>query len=255
MRRPSALLIFLLCCAVGIAAGLAFAWLVAPAQPAGVTPERLNPADRELYIQLIADSYAANGDRDAAAHRLESLGTAAETSLVELITRDLNGGRSSRSADNLINLAAGLALDAPVVELLAQPPAIPSATPSASAEPASMATSASPISAGHFELIERTVLCVADNDANRLEINIIDSDGEPRAGVTITVFWDGGRDSFFTGFTSDQDSGYADFTMMQGTTYSVAIAEDEVSAAGLETQFCADGREGGWRLEYQAREP
>ena len=255
MRRPSALLIFLLCCAVGIAAGLAFAWLVAPAQPAGLTPERLNPTDRELYIQLIADSYAANGDRDAAAHRLESLGTAAETSLVELITRDLNGGRSSRSADNLISLAAGLALDAPVVELLAQPPAIPSATPSALVEAASTDAPASPISAGHFELIERTVLCVADNDVNRIEINLIDSDGEPQAGVVISNYWDGGRDSFFTGFTPDQDPGYADFTMTQGTTYSVAIAEDEVSAAGLETQFCADGREGGWRLEYQAREP
>ncbi len=255
MRRSSTLLIFLLCCAVGIAAGLAFAWLVAPAQPAGVAPERLNPADRELYIQLIADSYAANGDRDAAARRFRDLGAVAETSLVELIARDLNGGRSSRGADNLINLAAGLAIDAPVVDLLAQPPAIAPATPSASVEPTNMAASTPPISAEYFELIERTVLCPTDTDVNRMEINIIDSDGEPQPGVAITIFWDGGRDSFFTGFTPDQGSGYADFKMTQGTIYSVAIAEDEVSAAGLETQLCADGRVGGWQLEYQAREP
>jgi len=255
MRRPSTLLIFLLCCAVGIAAGLAFAWLVAPAQPTGATPERLNPADRKLYIQLIADSYAANGDRDAAARRLENLGAAAETSLVELITRDLNGGRSSRGADNLISLAAGLAIDAPVIDLLGRPPAIPSATPAVLVEPANTNVPAPSISAEYFELIERTVLCLTDNDVNRIEINIIDSDDEPQPGVAITVFWDGGRDSFFTGFTPDQGPGYADFMMTQGTTYSVAIAEDEVSAAGLETQLCADGRVGGWQLEYRAREP
>lgn len=255
MRRPSTLLIFLLCCVVGIAAGLAFSWLVAPARPAGIAPDRLNPTDRELYIQLIADSYAANNDRDAAARHLRDLGPAAEASLVDLIARDLAADRSSRSADNLISLAAGLAIDAPVVDLLAQPPAITPATPSVLVEAASTDVPAPAISAGHFELIERTVLCLAGDDVNRIEINIINSDSEPRAGVAIAVFWDGGRDSFFTGFTPDQGHGYADFTMTKGTTYSVAIAEDEVSAAGLETQLCTDGRVGGWQLEYRMREP
>ncbi len=254
MRRPPVLLIFLVFCIAGIVAGLAFAWLVAPMQPAGVTPDRLSPTERELVIRLIADSFAADGDRDAAARRLNGLGPAAEGTLVEMIASDLTKERPSVTANNLIGLAEGLTIGAPIVKLLARPAGIPPATPSASSVPTSADITATPAAKGQFELTERVVFCSAGDDANRIEINIIDSDGQPQAGVAITVFWDDGRDSFFTGFTPNQGPGYADFTMKQGAIYSVAIAEDEVSVAGLEPQLCADGRMGGWRLEYRARE-
>ena len=61
--------------------------------------------------------------------------------------------------------------------------------------------------------------------------------------------------SFFTGLTPEPGPGDADVKLKEGPHHAVAIAEGEVSADGVETQFCVDGREGGWQLEYQAREP
>lgn len=255
MRHRSRLLIFLTFCAVGIVAGLAFAWLVAPVEPAGDTPARLNPADREVYVQLIADSFAANGDRDAAARRLGSLGPTAKDLLAEMIARDLTGGRHAQAAENLVALAAEVGIDTPVVAMLAQPFPISPATSQAPVEPKPLANSASPIRDRRYELVEQELLCMPGSDANRIEIEVIDSNGRPQSGAVITVFWDGGRDSFFTGFTPGQDAGYADFKMDEDNTYSVAMGDDEVSATALQTQLCADGRVGGWRLEYRAREP
>lgn len=255
MPRLFSLLLFFIFCAAGIGAGLAIAWLVAPAQPSGVTPERLNPTDRELYIQLVADSFAADGNRVTAASRLGSLGSGGEEMLVKMIERDLTGGGLSRGAENLIGLAVGVGIDAGVIDLLGRPPAITPATPSASSEGESIAAPATPVGAGRFELVEQAELCAAGEDANRIEIQITGSDGRPQGGVPVTVYWDGGQDSFFTGFSTGRNAGYADFKMARETTYSVAVGGDEVSVAGLATQLCADGRDGGWRLEYLAREP
>lgn len=254
MRRRSSLLLFLLFLAAGIAAGLTLGWLVIPAPPAGDTPARLNRADRELYIQLIADSFAANGDRDDAGSRLGSLGPDAEEVLVEMITRDLHSQVLSSGTANLIALAGGLAIDAPVVELLAQPQPIAPATPlNPAGQPAEEPTTAP--SDDRYELVAQESLCEPGTDVNRIDVIVTDSDGRPQSGVAITVFWDGGRDSFFTGFVAGHDAGYADYVMAADVGYSVAIDADEATATGLRAQPCPDGHAGGWRLDYRAREP
>ena len=69
MRRSRTLLAFSFCLALGLAGGLAYAWLLAPAA-SSVGPDRLNPTDRQLYLRLVAAAYAADNDLDRAAARL-----------------------------------------------------------------------------------------------------------------------------------------------------------------------------------------
>ena len=255
MRRGSSLLVFLLFLAAGIAAGLALGWLVVPAPPAGDSPARLNQVDRELYIQLIADSFAANNDRDDARRRLGELGPGAQGVLVEMIARELKSEVVAPGVANLIALAAGLATDAPVVELLAQPQPI---APATLLNPLGQQAAEQPTTAptdNRYDLMGQESLCQPGADMNLIEVNVTDSDGWPQPGVAVTVFWDGGRDSFYTGFVAGRDAGYADFTMAADIAYSVAVDADEATLNGLRVQLCPDGRAGGWRLDYRAREP
>ena len=52
MPRRAALA-FVLALALGLAAGLSYAWLVAPIAPSAA-PDRLNATDRDLYLRIVA---------------------------------------------------------------------------------------------------------------------------------------------------------------------------------------------------------
>ena len=52
--------------------GLAWTWLAAPARPSDTTPAALNAVDRAIYLRLVADSFAADGNEGRAAARLDA---------------------------------------------------------------------------------------------------------------------------------------------------------------------------------------
>lgn len=250
MHRVSALTLFVICLSLGIAGGLVFAWFIVPIEPSQLTPAKLNPADREITIRLIAAGFAADHDREQASRRLAGLGPAGESELIDLIAADLNNGTASPTTGQLIELAAMLELDAPVVDLLAPPLPLPRATYGVIPGPAT--PTPTPSAGPAFVPAGSEQTCVPQTDTALIEITIEDSEGQPLPGVAITASWPGGQNRFFTGFRADQNRGYADFRMESEVVYSIAIADDPPSATGLQTHLCPDGRAGGWRLTYRA---
>lgn len=251
MRRTPTFAVFLLFLALGTVAGLSWAWLVAPRQPAGSSPAQLNIQDREIYLRLVADSYAADGDPSLAAQRLAALGPDGRSQLAALVAGDLGDARASGEVTRLATLAVALGIDSPAVALLAPPRPLPPATadPTAAIEatPTSQPTDGQP----RFRLVDRGPLCNPGEPAGRIEILVVDTVGEPLPGLVVSVTWNEGQDAFYTGFDAARGPGYADFDMEPDIVYAVAIADDEPSAVDLQIHACPDGKAGGWRLEYQ----
>lgn len=253
-RRTVEWLLFLLLLALGAAGGLAWAWLVAPARPADASPAALNAVDRAIYLRLVADSFAADGDEVRAAARLEALGPDAASQLVALLAADLRDGRSSPPTGRLAALAAALGIDAPEVALLAPPRPLPAATPPAGM-PAPQATPPNAPVAGRYELIDREALCTLGEATRRIVVIVSEREDEPLPGIAITVAWAGDQDMFFTGLGDSEGSSAADFDMAAGVNYSVSVGDDAPAVTDLAVHSCPDGHDGGWQLTFRERAP
>lgn len=242
MRHSSApRAVFLLCLALGIAAGLAFAWLIAPsASPSG--PDRLNAVDRDLYLRLVAAAYATDSDRARAEARLAATGPGAVGRLGDLVALDLAEGRSPRA---VAQLAADLGLASGGVPLLAPPRALPPAT----APPGRADIAASPTPRS-ITLLQQQPLC--DGSGPRLQAWVVDERSEPLTGVILAIRWDGGRSTAFTGFSRGNDAGSADFLLQPGVVYELEV-DSVVVVADLAAPTCPDGQQGGWKIELGIR--
>lgn len=250
MRRPSAsLLLFVLCLALGLAGGLVHAWFVAP-RPSSAAPDRLNPVDRDIYLRLVAAAYAADGDRERAAARLAAAGPGAAERVATLLATDLGDGRP---VADLAHLAADLGLDAPAVALLVTPRPLPPATAAAATAGPLMATpTTEPVT-----IANRHPLC-SGAATQRLVVRLVDAQGDPLPGVTITArrtdaAGNGATSTAATGFTAAGDAGTADFTMQPGVIYVLEL-DGQIAAEDLQLVACPDGAQGGWEIELQVRE-
>ncbi len=250
MRRPSAqLLVFVLCLALGLAGGLAYAWLLAP-RPSSAAPDRLNPVDRDLYLRLVAAAYAADGDLDQATARLAAVGPDAAAHVAALLAADLSDGRP---VADMARLAAGLGLDAPAAALLVAPRPLPAAT-----SPAPPATAATPTTtaAPPAVVLNQQPLC-AGEAAPRLVVRVVDEAGQPLSGVAITArrtdaAGSGATSTAITGFATG-DAGTADFTMQTGAVYALEL-DGQTVAEDLQLAACPDDFQGSWEIELEIRE-
>ncbi len=249
MRHRSAPLpIFLLFLALGLAGGLAYAWLVAP-RPSSAAPDRLNPADRDLYLRLVAAAYAADGDRDRAAARLAAAGPDAPARVATLLGDDL---ADRRAVVDLAQLASDLGLYAPAAALLAAPPPLPAATATAGDDPqatASPAPTTLPV-----VILGQQPLCTGEGTP-QLAVRVVDEAGRPQSGVAVTARWldaagNNATSTAITGFTATGDAGTADFTMQPGALYALELDGQSV-AEDRQLSVCPDGSRGGWGIELQ----
>ena len=249
-RRNLDWLLFVIMLALGATGGLAWVWLAAPARPDDATPAALNAVDRAIYLRLVADSFAANGDDALAAARLEALGPNGATHLVALLAEELRVGHGGPDTLRLAALAVALEIDAPEVALLAPPRPLPAATAQAGM-PALQSTAPA---AGRYELIGREALCTPGEAERRIVVAVSDSEGVLLLGIAITVTWDDGQDTFFTGFGGEGDE-TGDFDMSLGASYSVSVGADAPAVSGLAVQTCPDGQDGGWQLTFREHAP
>lgn len=249
MRRRSApLLLFLLCLALGLAGGLAYAWLVAP-RPSSAAPDRLNPVDRDLYLRLVAAAYAADGDRDRAADRLAAAGPDAAVRVATLLSADLAEGRP---VADLAQLAADLGLDAPAAALLAAPPPLPAATTAVASNPNPLATASPAPTAAPAVVLDRQPLCPGAA-TQRLVVRVVDEAGRPQPGVAVTARWADAAgneitSTAITGFAATDDPGTADFIMQPGAIYALEL-DGQTVAEELQQAVCLDGLQGGWKIQ------
>jgi hypothetical protein len=269
MKR-TALILFALATAVGLAGGLYYSWVVAPSESVDSRPDALRSRDKTLYLALIGDAYAYERDLAGAKAHLNQLGLAADgPTLAGVIEAYLDGGGQPDQVRNLARLAEALGGSGGVLLVFApEPTAAPATTEPVSATdpvraPASPAPTtsptpvASPTPAPTFQLVERTALCAAPGKAGHITVWIQDAQGQPLPGIEIVVSWSTGQDRFYTGLRPERGAGYADFEMAPATNYEVYLADYRGDVApdltsSLQSGLCQPGVEAiDWRLVFQ----
>ncbi len=133
----------------------------------------------------------------------------------------------------------------------------PSRTPTATRTPFPTRTP-TPGPDSPYGVAQSVVLC--DNTiGGLLRIYVRDRLGVGVPGVEIAVNWNGGRDTFFTGFKPEVDPGYADFQMKQEELYRVQLISVETAGTAPEISvsdrdLCPDLAEGvipSWQIVFQ----
>lgn len=215
------------------AAGLYVAWVVAPVQPVGVSPAGLRLAEKEVYIRLIADTYAIEKDLPAARTRLAQLEAGNVRQWVADLAQETAAAGDQAAAQRLARLAYALDATGSAVRELA---ALSTPTPLVTATPAPSPT-LSPMppesERGQFDWIvaeRRRLTCdEAPGNGLLLVVHVEDAEGRPVAGVPLRVEWGNESERFFTGLQSD-DPGYADFEMDSGR-YVLTVDQGKSEAA------------------------
>ena len=252
---------------LGLAAGLAYAWLAAPVVYVATSPAWLGPDERAEYIYLVSRSYAVDSDWPRAARRLAVL-EAPDTAqtVTALLEQAIRAQHPPDEVRSLAILARALGVENTAVALFAPEPtsSVPAA-PSPMPPPGAVALPLtavpdpalptrmpiSPTEQPIYRLLEREPICTPDQDAARVEVVVLDARLNPLPGAAIEVTWEGGADRFFTGFKPAQGPGYADFSMAPGVRYSLTLPDGGPLVDGLEITICPSGMAGGWRLTFQ----
>lgn len=276
LRLLSALLLI-----IGLALGLAYAWLIAP-RPQPASPADVNAAYQRAWLVMAAEAYAQDGDWPRTQARLNALRDPALTqTITELFTQYAAFG-PNRTARALALVADRLdARTAPMVVYLATPPTSP--TPASAAtrpiEPAASptlpaATTATSVAAPPdtptpiptifptvaprtaYQLAQRSAECTRPPDKPRLRIFVQDASGRGQPGQVVWVTWAEGTDRFVTGLQPEIDPGYGDFEMQPDQTYNVSIGRsDRVDVGELQAVPCAGNGLTSWRLVLRSTVP
>ena len=272
----------------GLVIGLVYSLWIDPIEFARTAPQSLGAEYKDTYRVLIAKAFEANGDLGRARARLSLLQDQnAISALAEQAQRLISQGgipEEARALDALGDslLAESLATATPSSS--AEPPetsfstapatitpqiptstidpdrailtptALPSEQPTLFSTPTPRSTPLpdSVINA-LFTLDDQVEVCDPQAGA-RLQIEVLDKNGDPLAGIPILVRWATGEDRFFTGLHPQVSAGYADFSMENGETYSVRVGVRGQASSSLSPIECAgtDGQSyaGGWQLTF-----
>ncbi len=246
--------------AAGLGAGLFYTWIVDPIET-GSSPDSLYIGDKLVYLTVIGDLYAYEGDLEEAQARLALLDVRADgPTLASLIEQYLDGGGAPEDVRNLARLAQDLGASGGVLLVFGPPPTpttvVPTVTPTLNplVSPTPLPT-ATPLPA--FRLVERTALCAEPQQPGRIRVWVMDRAGAEMAGVEVSVSWAEGQDHFFTGLRPEMGLGYGDFEMQPRVVYDVTLAGvDAETAQGLSAALGARTCPSGtvaldWRLIFQ----
>ena len=241
---------------IGVALGLAIAWVYWPISYTEVEPADLSLDEKDDYIRMIAASYSLDGDLAQAMQRLNVLHLAASSDAVSSLIR-----REQKSVAQQALVHLSLDLKEPAVAL-ARPTFTPRPTrrratfsrtpnsaqltplPLVTATQAQVETSApadniTPTSipptsipnpnAPRFQLKTISPLHCGDTvGRTRIQVNVQDADGKPEPGIAIEVNGARGNDIFYTGLKPERGMGYADVELTPGT-YSIHLIENAQS--------------------------
>lgn len=259
MRRAT-LALLVLATAAGLAGGLFYTWMLDPVEYYDTAPDSLHIQDKFIYLALIGDLYAYEGDLARAEARLAELEVEADGPvLAGLIEQYLDGGGRPEEVRNLARLAEALGASGGVLLVFASVPSpTPGFTPTAPTRPGSSPSpppSATP--APSFRLVEKTATCAGPGQSGLIAVWVQDGQGNELAGVEIVVSWATGQDRFLTGLRPEKGAGYADFAMSPKIEYDVALEGFRGDVAyGLTSDLAPDTCPAGttalnWRLTFQ----
>jgi hypothetical protein len=124
--------------AVGLVVGLLIGWIVIgwwlwPVQWVDADPWDLRPAQKEVYVAMVSDSLANNGDYSLAQQRLRNWDKEELTQILQKLVADRRARQLGLEAQHLEDLRMTLGLEAPPV---AAATPVPGATPETPAKQA-----------------------------------------------------------------------------------------------------------------------
>ncbi len=249
--------LLLLAVAAGLAGGLLYAWVLNPTQVHDTRPRALRAGDKLVYLVLIGDLYASEGDLDRAGERLAALGVEPDgPMLAGLLEQVLDEGGRPEDVRNLAHLAESLGASGGVVAVFAGPSPAPALPPKAGVVPTpTLLPTATP--APTFLLAEQAERCADPGRPGLITVVVRDAAGKELPGVQVLVSWAGGQDRFWTGLRPALGAGYADFQMARRTAYDVSLATyPSESARGLVSALspglCGEGVSAvEWKLVFQ----
>lgn len=232
--------------AVGLAIGILYAWLINPVEYVDTAPNSLRPSYREEYMALIAQAYASTGDLDHAETRLDLFQLDDPADKLAALAQQRLADRGDSDAKALAALAADLgARPTPLVVRSATAPASstptptrrPSSTPAPTRRPTRTPTLTATLGAP-YALTDRTAVCESPDEPPTIQVEVLDSDGNPVPGVEIQVISDVGQDHFFTGLKPELGLGFGDFSMDPDRTYTVQLAQSEQPVSNIRSEPC-----------------
>jgi len=245
---------FLIGIGLGLAGGLYYAWIISPVEYTDTAPDSLRAEFRADYLALIASAYAGTDDLVRARARLALFSDLEPgTELAALAQQRLASGFGEVEAAALARLAAELANQprSPVSTPTGGPATtstpIPSPLPSSTPRP-------SPTAGAPFTLDSQEQVCNPLLSAPLIQVEVSDAAEGGVPGIEIIVVWDAGEDHFFTGLKPELGQGYADFTMTEGVSYTLRLADSGQLVTDLSTHPCEqpDGTPypGSWLIEF-----
>lgn len=250
---------------LGFILGLYYTWQVNPVEYQIASPGDLPETFQDQYRTLIAVAYESSGDIKRAMRRLEQFADSNPAQTLSALAQQLLAeGRSTEEVWAVARLAAALA---EVPTLQASAPETTSTqtidtetlspktiTPTSSPRP--LFTKTSPPSP-FYRLKSKREICDSNLSPPLIQVNILDSHGNPVPGAEVKIIWDLGEEYFFTGLKPELGLGYADFAMTEGTVYSLQLVQGSEPVSGLQSEACQEqgGQTfpGSWMLVFQTR--
>ena len=268
---------------IGLVLGVLYSWVISPVQYIDTDPSSLAAQYKDEYRRVIALAYGANRNLERARERLalmdsgdqiQALAAQAQRMVAEnqppnearmlaILAADLGSGSQASapspqaaveqptqevtqnisSPTEAATLEVAAAIQTPTVFIPTQTPTatrtpIPTFTPRPTATPMRILDAP-------FVLKEKREICDGSVPAGLLQVQVTDENGDPLPGVRITITWQEGEESFYTGLAPEVSPGFSDFQMRLGVFYNIKIGNasepiNNLSASGT----C------GMRLEF-----
>jgi len=257
MKWRSRALLFALALAAGLAAGLVFAWGLAPVNYYNAAPDSLDPQQKLIYAALIGDLYTAEGDLERARQRLSDLGIEPSgAALAASIEQYLDSGGRTEEVRSLARLAQDLGANGGVLLVFGATPKITTSRATATT-PLPTTLPVAPTAQLNFRLVEQTATCAPAGQIGKIVVRVRDAAGNGMAGVKIAASWATGQDRFYTGLRPEMGPGYADLQMARGVEYEVSVADVKSDVArGLTAELAggvcpATSRSLDWQVVFQ----
>jgi hypothetical protein len=274
---------------VGLAFGLVYTWVIAPAELINTYPALLRTDYRWDWVRLAALSYVADGDLERARARLDGLRQEDVTGAIQaLIEEYAAAGHPADTLRRLTALAEALDVHTPAMLVYlytpTSSPPVPTSTPSPTPTSAPTKTSKpyslsplttptpkptrtprpptpTPLPPPPFRLVQQEQICEPEQ-AVHIEVVVQDEHGAGLAGVTVWLIWPGGADRAVTGLKPRDGVGYADFDAELGVSYALSIGELGMPlVTDLRIESCpAEKKEeepqlGSWRIVLERQPP
>ena len=255
---------------LGLVISIATTMFLVPVIYANVPPETLNAVDKDQYRLMIARAYLSDHDTGRA---LARLGLLRDDNVIESLIQQAQRSELKSNAQTLLVLYEDLqkiitkegfpdpqeqnSTTLPVVQPTSQseatkPPettetidqSIRTATPAATIPKITSTPVTDTVEKQNnkipFRLDEQKEVCNPSYSESLIQIEVFDSEMDALPNTKVMVTWEGGQDIFYTGFYPEISLGYADFSMVPGTNYSIKVGDVGELIEDISSPQCTD---------------